>query len=87
MNKPERNLGMVKCEKFWYDKWEKYHNWYIKTKCIKKEDLNVERIASSIYNKICFDGASIKLPDRVSEKRYCKVLAQSIVDYLFKWRE
>ena len=55
MKKPKRPLndGFDANAGDMWDKWEAYHNWYIKTHCVRKKDLpNIEEI-NKIYCQNC----------------------------------
>jgi len=61
MKKPEKMVGrMFDGDGAWEegynqacDDWEKYHEWYIKTHCIKKEDLpTAEEILEILHNSV-----------------------------------
>ena len=96
MKKPEKAIGNhfggIHCVEDAYDdgyieganemcgEWEKYHNWYIKEKCVREEDLSVEEIEKLILKAI--NSQPWWLMSTFVNSGEIRKIAQAIVDYL-----
>jgi len=66
------------------DKWEKYHEWYIKTHCVKKKDLpTVEEIARYIRKSEFYDYIDCEEGGEIAEK-HTYLLAQTLAKRIGK---
>ena len=90
MKKPEKKIAhsIKNTQAEWYkamgynqacDEWEKYHSWYIKEKCVLKEDLpSVEKIINILIDN------HIYVDENSDMDKFVVIPVEKVANILFK---